>query len=144
MSELSYHGARGPEVLSEVEPVPRQPQLLAGGHAGGRRTHGRGAGHGGGQPPPGPQGRHGRRQHLLQADTSNNHQQQIRYHNLAFLGLTKYTATFHILSSRGQLCTAAVSQCYLRHHHSTAQHYDLLTALLSSFSLGAVVSKCRL
>ena len=26
----------------------------------------------------------------------------------------------------------------------TAQHCDLLTALLSSFSLGAVVSKCRL
>ena len=33
---------------------------------------------------------------------------------------TKYTATSHTLSSQGQLCTAAVSQCYLRHHHSTA------------------------
>ena len=44
----------------------------------------------------------------------------IRYHDLAFLGLIKYTAC-HTLSSQGQLCTAAVSQCYLRHHHSTAQ-----------------------
>ena len=55
----------------------------------------------------------------------------IRYHDLAFLGLTKYTAT---LSLVGGNCVQqqSVNVTYVI---IAAQHSDLLAALLSSFSL---------
>ena len=60
----------------------------------------------------------------------------IRYHVLAFLGLTKYTATLSLVRDN---CVQqqSVNVTYVI---ITAQHSDLLAALLSSFSLGAVGS----